>query len=137
MIDAEKAIYDRIITQLRKREDLPDFSHSGEPTLSPAAFPFICVMEMDNSTDRASRTTGGGEVYAVLTYEVTTFSNKINGKKQECRKLAGAVDDIMLDMNFRRISLKPVPNLLSGSVYRMVGRYEVMIDAEGRLFYRR
>lgn len=137
MIDAEKAIYNKIVTELRKREDLPDFSSAGEYVRSPAKFPHISIIEMDNSTDRTTRSTGSGENYAVLTYEVTTFSNKINGKKQECRKLADAADEIMLDMNFRRISLKPVPNMLDGSVYRMVGRYEVLIDTEGRMYYRR
>lgn len=136
MIDAEKAIYNEIISSLLARDDLPDFSHSGEYVQAPATFPHISVVEMDNSTDRGTRSSGCGETCAVLTYEITTVSNKINGKKQECRKLAGAADEIMLDMNFRRISLKPVPNLLSGSVYRMVGRYEVMIDAHGRLYRR-
>lgn len=136
MIDAEKAIYNEIITRLRARTDLPDFSSSGEFTFSPANFPFISIEEMDNSTDGATRSTGGGENYAVLTYEINTFSNRINGRKQECRRLADAADEVMLGMNFRRISLRPTPNM-DGRIYRMTGRYEVLIDAEGRLFYRR
>ena len=137
MIDAETPIYDKIITQLLARTDLPSFASSSEYVRAPAQFPFISIMEMDNRTDPATKDSGHGEHQAVLTYEINVYSNRINAKKRECRKLADAVDEIMLGMNFHRMSLAPVGNPADSGIYRMVGRYEVMIDAEGRLYYRR
>ena len=137
MIDAETPIYDRIVTQLLARTDLPSFASSSEYVRAPAEFPFISIVETDNRTDPTTKDSGRGEHLAVLTYEINVYSNRINAKKRECRKLANAVDAIMLGMNFRRMSLAPIGNPADSGVYRMVGRYEVMIDVDGRLYYRR
>jgi len=137
MIDLESTIYDQVITELLARDDLPEFSHSSEYVRMPASFPHLTFMEMDNSTEKSTRDSGSGENHVVLTYETNTYSNALVGKKQQCRKLADAMDEILLGMNFERISLKPVENVLDASVYRMVGRYRVVADAEGRLYSRR
>lgn len=137
MINAETAIYNAVMEKLMAREGLPKFHHVGEKVRMPEKLPMVSLREVDNSTDRATRSTGGSENFAVLTYEAEVFSNKSTGKKQECRAIMDALDEILLGMNFRRMSLKPSDNMSAGSIYRMTGRYEVLIDIEGRLYYRR
>lgn len=137
MIDLESAIYDRVITELQKRDDLPGFSHAGEYVRQPASFPHVSIVEMDNYTETGTSDSGSAENHAQLVYEINIYSNALAGKKQVCRKFAAAIDGIMLDMNFRRISLEPVDNLMDASVYRIVGRYRAVADREGRLSYRR
>jgi len=45
------------------------------------------------------------------------------------------IDSLLYSMNFRRLSLNPVPNMENASIYRLVARYRVATD--GKYFYRR
>ena len=58
------------------------------------------------------------------------------GKKTECREIASFVDGLLLGMNFTRSMLQPIPNERDATIYRITGRYRVLIDAE-HVLYRR
>ena len=136
MIDVEALIVERVQTALDERSDLPSIVISTEYQRKPASFPHVFIEEMDNAADRQTRDSGGVR-YANLTYEVNIYSNRLIGKKSECRTIADVVDKALHELNMTCVSLKPIPNMADETIYRMVGRYEVTVDHEGNLYARR
>ena len=71
-----------------------------------------------------------------VTYEVNVYSNKTSGKKAECKALAAFIDERLLELNFTRTMLEPVPNQDEATIYRMLGRYRAVIS-KNKTIYRR
>lgn len=109
----------------------------------PATFPCV-YMEQTNSYP-INQTNGDKENYAVLTYQFDIYSNKTNGRKQECKKIANVIDEMMFKCNFNRVSMIHNFNPSEGTVYtndvhdeniyRFILRYEGI--ASDTHFYRR
>ena len=72
--------------------------------------------------------------YEIVRYSVNIYSNKISGKKQECKDILAVIDDEMHRMNFRRMITTPVPNLNDSSIYRLIAEYEAVISED--MFYK-
>nr|DAG28928.1 MAG TPA: hypothetical protein [Caudoviricetes sp.] len=70
------------------------------------------------------------EKFSTLMYEVNVYSDKAGSKKSVCREIMGAVDEMLYERNFTRISLSPVPNMENGTIYRLVARYRAETDGE-------
>ena len=111
----------------------------------PASFPCV-YMEQTNSYPMSNmETQESTENYAVLNYQFDIYSNKTNGRKQECRKIANVIDEMMRKCNFRRTSMIHNYNPSEGTVYtndvhdeniyRLILRYEGV--ASETHFYRR
>lgn len=132
MIDMESAVFTALAAKVR--EKFPSATVSGEYVNAPAKFPFVSIVEADNSID-SRYFDGGGEKFAKLLYEVNVYSNRAGTKKAECRQLLRLIDEEMVGMNFTRLSMSPVPNLEDGSIYRLNARYEGVAD--GTKIYRR
>lgn len=81
----------------------------------PASFPCIFI-EQTNSYPIYD-TQADKENYAVLSYQIDIYSNDTYGKKQECKKIANVVDEVMRSRNFRRISMVHNFNPSEGTVY--------------------
>lgn len=132
MIDCENEVYTKIATMLR--EQFPGINIASEYVNSPSAFPHVSVTMSDNYI-MFSRMDSGDHEVAIVLFEINIYSNKTSGKKTECKKIAKAIDNLLLPLNFRRMSMNPVPNMEDGSIYRIVARYRVATD--GKYFYRR
>lgn len=133
MIDAESQIYTPIAEALRAA--FPGISVSGEYVPAPSKFPHVSIVEQDNYTTEAHMDSSEQERFATLMYEVNVYSNKSPGKKSVCRSVMNTIDNLMYGMNFRRISLSPVPNMENATIYRLVARYRA--ETDGTNLYRR
>ena len=109
----------------------------------PASFPCV-YMEQVNSFP-IKKTQNNEEEYTVLSYQFDIYSNKTAGRKQECKKIANVIDDIMSRCNFTRNAMIHNYNPSEGTVYtndvhdeniyRLILRYEGV--ASTTHFYRR
>jgi len=133
MNDVESKVYTPIAVALR--DAFSGIFVSGEYVKAPSSFPHVSLVEMDNYTSADRLDTADEERFSTLMYEVNVYSNKTSGKKSECKKIIGFIDDLMYKMNFKRLSLAPVPNMDDATIYRMTARYSVETDGEN--FYRR
>ena len=133
MIDIESQIYTPIAEALRAT--FPGISVSGEYVPAPSRFPYVSIVEQDNYATEARVDSSEQERFATLMYEVNVYSNKSPGKKSVCRSVMNTIDKLMYGMNFRRISLSPVPNMENATIYRLVARYRA--ETDGTNLYRR
>lgn len=134
MIDAENMIYSEIATKALGK--YPKLSIAGEYVRAPSELPFVSLVEVDNVPYRNSRTTDSGENHVAVTYELNVYSNKKTSKKAECKAITAFIDNLLLEMNFTRIMLEPIPNQDNATIYRMLGRYRAIIS-KNKTIYRR
>lgn len=132
MMDCENEVYTRVAAVLR--EEFPGINIAGEYVKSPASFPHVCMTQSDTSV-LSDRLDSGENETAVVTFEINIYSNKTPGKKTECKAIAKAMDKVLFSMNFRRMSMTPVPNMEDATIYRITARYRAATD--GKFFYRR
>ena len=100
--------------------------------VSETAFPASCLFEMDNATVRRKQSSTPRENFALITYQFEAFALT----KSECRAVYAAADDMMLKLNFTRISGRYIDNPGNPDVFRYVARYEAEVDPEGNLYRR-
>lgn len=132
MIDCENEVYTRLAKPLR--EAFPGIHIAGEYVKAPSAFPHVSITQSDNTVMYNRLDSGDGET-AIVMFEINIYSNKTDGKKTECKNIAKAIDTILFHMNFRRMSMIPVPNMEDATIYRITARYRAVTD--GKYFYRR
>lgn len=130
MIDPENEVYTRIATALR--DEFSGINISGEYVNAPSSFPHVSITQSDNRVVKEN-TTDTSEMAFVM-FEVNVYSNNKNTRKSECKRIMNVIDGVFFGMNFRRMSLTPVPNMENATIYRLVGRYTAKTD--GKYFYR-
>lgn len=138
MIDKEIEIYNLIKNALGN-----DVFITTSYIDKPASFPCV-YMEQTNSYP-INLTQESKEEYAVLSYQFDIYSNKVNGRKQECKNIANTIDTVMMSRNFTRNAMIHNYNPSEGTVYtndvhdenvyRIILRYEG-VGSETH-FYRR
>ena len=134
MIDIENEILDEVFKRLSAA--FPKVNLASEYVRAPAAFPHVSVFEADNAVLKRTRDSSNVENHAVLMYEANVYSNKASGKKQECRKIAMALDEVMAGMGFTRTMMNHIPNLNDASIYRITARYTAIVS-KNKTIYRR
>lgn len=135
MIDIEHDVFNRIASRLRDKMENRVYV-TGEYVKSPPEFPCVSILEVDNQVYRNGRDTGNVENYAQVAYEVNVYSNKNPGKKSECKKIIGLVDDEFENIGFTRTVYTTVPNELDATIYRIVTRYRAIIGKDGTIYRR-
>ena len=134
MINMENEIFNEVSE--RVRWEYPNIFMTGEYVKSPSSFPCVSLVEADNATFRNSQTSDGKENHAAVMYELNVYSNKTKGKKAECKEIVAFIDEILMELNFTRLMLEPVPNQDEATIYRMLGRYRAVIS-KNKTIYRR
>lgn len=134
MINIETDVYN--IVSKKVRTDYPDIYMSGEYVKSPPSFPATSLVEMDNSSYTSTQTSCDNENHATVMYEVNTYSNKVKGKKSECKAIMTLIDNEMMNLGFTRIMSQPIPNMDDATIYRMVARYKAVVS-KNKTIYRR
>lgn len=134
MIDMENEIFNEVSERVRVK--FPNIFMTGEYVKSPSSFPCVSLVEADNATFRNSQTSDGKENHAAVMYELNVYSNKTKGKKAECKEIVAFIDEILMELNFTRLMLEPVPNQDEATIYRMLGRYRAVIS-KNKTIYRR
>lgn len=134
MIDVETELFSEVSSKVRAK--YPNLYMTGEYVKSPPDFPCVSMVEVDNATFRNTQTTEGQENHAAVMYEVNVYSNKTKGKKAECKEIIAFIDELLMERNFTRIMLEPVPNQDNATIYRMLGRYRAVVS-KNKTIYRR
>lgn len=134
MIDVETELFSEVSSKVRAK--YPNLYMTGEYVKSPPDFPCVSMVEVDNATFRNTQTTEAQENHAAVMYEVNVYSNKTKGKKAECKEIIAFIDELLMERNFTRIMLEPVPNQDNATIYRMLGRYRAVVS-KNKTIYRR
>lgn len=125
MIDLENDIYDYAAKALRAAHTGIDVA--AEYVEMPAKFPHVSIVEADNRVLERMRTNNIENAIQSM-FEVNIYSNKASGKKSEAKAIANTLDDVLSGIGFTRTFREQVPNLRDATIYRIVCRYEAVID---------
>jgi len=125
VVDLENDIFDYAAKALRAAHTGIDVA--AEYVEMPAKFPHVSIVEADNRILERMRTNNIENAVAVM-YEVNVYSNKASGKKSEAKAIANTLDDVLSGIGFTRTFREQVPNLMDATIYRIVCRYEAVID---------
>lgn len=122
MIDIEADVFNRVYESVAPLVPQGCFKSVYVP--NPPKFPFATLMEMDNFTDKANRSSALDEEYAVITYEANVYDTD----KFDCRNVMNALDTEMIRLGFRRLSMQFIPNLADNTIFRYTSRYQATTD---------
>lgn len=125
MIDIEFDIFDTVSKAIKA-------AHPGTMVISdyvaaPAKFPVVTLVEADNRILDRMRTENIENAVTVM-YEANVYSNKAVGKKSEAKDIANTVDAVFNSLGFTRTFRQQIPNVNDATIYRIVCRYEAVID---------
>lgn len=134
MINVENEIFNIIAVAVRN--EYPNSLVVGEYVKTPAKFPCISIVEMDNTVYDRTQTSGCLENHVDISYEVNIYSNKTSGKKSECKAIASLIDNEFATLGFSRTMLQPIPNVDDATIYRMLGRYRGVVSKDKKVFRR-
>lgn len=128
MIDSEPAIFDHLSKRVRSvyGDSFPIYSQYVE---SSAKFPAAIAMETDNVVYQKMRTVNIENAQKV-TWEINVFSNLIGGSKFEAREIMAVFDEAFAEIGFTRTMMTPAPNFQNFNIYRIVARYEGVVDKD-------
>lgn len=132
MIDLENDIFTAVATALREAH--PDVYVTGEYVNMPPSFPAVSIVENGNSVVRRYRTLNIENAVNVM-YECQIYSNKSAGKKSEAKAIAATLDEKFASIGFTRTMRNQVPNLNDATIYRIVCRYEAIIDKDFWIYH--
>lgn len=138
MIDKENEIYTRVYNALASELGEGNFNMSGIYVAEPAMFPHI-FSDMTNNYP-VYEDSSMKENYAHITITYNIYSNKSDGRKAECKKIANIIDNEMRRMNFTRVVYIHNDNPSEATVYtndvhdenifRLITRYEGVASEE-------
>lgn len=127
MIDIENQVLNNV--SVKVRAEYPNANISSEEQLTPSSFPCVTVVEGDNYVVDSTRDSSLEENHAYVMYEVNVYTNNVNNKKAECRKVMSIVDDSFTKMGFRRMSMLYV-NTNNPTICRITARYSGVVSKE-------
>lgn len=127
MIDLEADVFDTVATALRAA--YAGIYVVGEYVPAPPRFPAVSIVEADNRVVENMRTTNIENAVSVM-MEVNIYSNKASGKKSEAKAIAATLDEVFASIGFTRTLRNQVPNLNDATIYRIVCRYEAIVDKD-------
>lgn len=93
----------------------------------------VTVEETDNRELPEYADSANNET-AQISFEINIFANDTNHKIGDARNIAGIVDELMRDMGFTRVYMRPVPNLADATIYRITSMYSGVTDAEHTIY---
>lgn len=133
MIDIENEIFTAISEAILSK--FPKVKMSPETILSPSVFPCVCAEEADNYAVTSTQDSGSNENHVNVMYEVNIYSNKVGGKKAECKAILKIIDGVFSDFGFTRTGMNPIP-MNDPTKYRLFVRYKAVIS-QNKTIYRR
>lgn len=132
MIDLEADIYDVVAKALRAAHTGIFVSSDSVP--ADAKLPAVSIVEADNRVVQNMRTLNIENAVSVM-YEVNIYSNKASGQKSEAKGIAATLDSVFSSIGFTRTMKNQVPNFNDARIYRIVCRYEAIIDKDFWIYH--
>ena len=127
MIDIENDVFSAVASVLRTA--YPNIYVVGEYVPAPPRFPAVSIVEADNRVVTRMRTLDIENAVSVM-FECNIYSNKSSGKKSEAKAIAATLDEKFAEIGFTRTMKEQVPNLNDATIYRIVCRYEAIVDKD-------
>lgn len=121
----ENEIFTIIKTALTTEYGSDKIFVTGEYTPTPPFFPCVFINEADNFN--AGYDGSNNEVVTGVMYEIEVYTNRLNGKKTEAKKIMKSVDDILTGLGFTRTLLQQLPNMNDATIYRLTARYTAAV----------
>ena len=131
MIDFSNEIFSAVAESLRSV--FSGITVKGEYVDVPSTFPTVTIDEIRNvpfSVDGARR-----NKYANVTYRVQVFSNSVDGKRAEARKIYNVVDEILQQYNLHCVSFTTTPTIYNAEIYSITATHTGVVSRDG-VFYR-
>ena len=125
MIDIENDIFSYVATKVRDAHT--GIYVAGEYVNAPPSFPAVSIIQNGNSVLQRMRTVNIENAVSVM-FEVNIYSNKVTGKKAEAKSIAETLDNAFAEIGFTRTMCNQVANFADATIYRIVCRYEAVID---------
>lgn len=132
MIDVQAEIY--TIGRNAVLDKYPDVELSSTLTLKPSRFPYVSIIEEDNSVYASTSDSRKIENHARIMIQVDVYATG-DRKQQIARDIMSIIDTAYGNIGLRRIMLYPTTNYNDTSVFRMTGRYSFVVD-ENKNIYR-
>ena len=133
MIDIESAVFAAVAGVLR--EKYSNILVAGEYTDTPARFPAVTIVEIDNSVlQRMTTYAPHIENAASVAYEVNVYTNTQAYKTLEVKGIMPTLDAPSAKLGFTRTMCNPISNLQDAKIFRMVARYEGVVDTSYRIY---
>ena len=132
MIDIENELYTELASILYT--EFPGIFVTGEVVVKPPSFPTVSIIEQSNTTLTTTLTQKLEENHAIVMYQIEVFSNKVTGKKSECKAILSVIDKIMQEFNFTRGFSNPVINFADTNIYRIVTRYQAIAGKDNKMY---
>lgn len=127
--DFESDVFDAVYSSL-----VPEYLAAGnfqsEYVPEPESFPFGTLIRMDSFPDWRRESTSNEEDLTVDTYEAKVFALSMD----ECKSIMNVLAERMRQMNFRRLTMRPVLNGNDVRVSQIVARFEHRINSRGQMF---
>lgn len=120
MTDIENKVFNTVAVALQTL--FPGIAVYGEYLETPEVFPCVTIEEADNYVPSAFLSTTNREYATDLMYSVNVYTNNVNGRKSEAKKIADAIDEQFTALGFRRSLRNQTPNI-DRSKYRITMRY--------------
>ena len=133
MIDYDDDIMTAVETALE--DDYPNVPVYDEPLPVDADFPCVVMEEIDNYVYQRTIDSATNENHAVSSYEVSVYSNRTRGKKQECKRIFAVISDTLTGLGFTRLSANPI-QMIDATVYRLIGRFTAVVSKNGEIYRR-
>ena len=136
MIDIENATFTNVYTALQA-SGYPDIVMYSSLENEPASFP--CVYMTMTSSYVLSQDSSRSERLIDVSFDISVFSAKNQGKKAETKEIMSIIDDTMRLDGFKRTFSQPldVSDNNNTSLCQLLNRYEAQVDDRGFIHSRR
>lgn len=132
MIDIEADIFTTIENAVKTAH--PNVYCTSEYVPVPPKLPCVSIVEADNRVLARMRTTNVENAASVM-YEVNIYSNKASMKKSEAKAITSTLDSAFAEIGFTRTMRNQVPNFNDATIYRIVCRYEAVVDKDFWIYH--
>ena len=123
--DVFNAVYDVIVPDL-----IPEGNFRSEYTPVFESFPAGTLIRMDSFPDWQRESTSDNEDFTNDTYEAHIYALSMD----ECKTIANTFAERMRQMNFRRLTMRPVLNGNDINISQIVMRFDHKIDNMGFMY---
>lgn len=124
MIDIENDVFE--VVKSTVNEYFPSAIVAGQYDELSNTFPAVTVAEVDNRVFERMRT-DNIENAAIVTYEISVYSNRVIARKSEAKQIMNRIDSVMSHYGFTRVMKSQVPNLVDSKVFRLLARYSAAV----------
>ena len=124
-IDVFDAVYETIVPDL-----IPEGNFRSEYTPVFESFPAGTLIRMDSFPDWQRDSTSDDEDFTNDTYEAHIYALTMD----ECKTIANTFAERMRQMNFRRLTMRPVLNGNDVSISQIVMRFDHKVDNRGFMY---